>query len=82
MPAAKKPRPSASMTMSSMGCSCAIGIARPNWRHSRLMGVKCHRVHRFSRRERTGRYRNLIKAAASTGVVPANAGTHTALLPR
>src|ERR1700694_1424157 len=61
MPATKKPRPSASMRMSSMGCSCATGIARPNQRHSRLMTVKCHRPHRFSRRKGTGRYRNPIE---------------------
>src|SRR3954471_9320639 len=31
-----------------------------------LMVVKCHRAHRFSRRERKRRYRNLIKVPVSS----------------
>ena len=48
---------------------------RAEGRLSRLPGMRCHRAHRFSRREQWRRYRNLIKAAAP--VVPANAGTHS-----
>src|SRR6185436_20081986 len=36
---------------------------RAERRRSRLPGLKCHRPHRFSRREGWRRYRNLIKIA-------------------
>src|SRR5260221_11313135 len=47
------------------GIASATGIAKPNQRLSRLMAVKCHRAHRFSRREEWGRYRNLIKTTGT-----------------
>ena len=63
MPAAKKPAPSASMTMSSMGCSCAKWTAgRTDGRA--LMVVKCHPAHRFSRRSPWRRYQESHKCHA------------------
>ena len=61
MPATKKPRASASMTMSSMGMFLCDVKREPKVRLSRFAGLKCHQAHRFSRRSNEQSYRNFIK---------------------
>src|SRR3569833_3573449 len=74
MPATKKPKASASKRKTSMGMFLCV-VTRAPKDGSRFAGLRCHRAHRFSRREQRRRYRNLIKVAAI--LVAANAGTHS-----
>ena len=63
MPATKKPKRERQHDNVQHGMFLCDVNREPNGRLSRFAGLKCHRAHRFSRREQWQRYRNLIKAA-------------------
>ena len=83
MPATKKPRASASMTMSSMGMFLCDVKREPKVRLSRFAGLKCHQAHRFSRRSNEQSYRNFIKTRSQPVPCGFNvSGSRSSAIPR